>query len=130
MEERYFKNSEAALKMAASELRRKLKQGVVPSKSLGDYLVNEQLHWANPLLYLECVETNRDSTKIWITVGDRDPVMQDSLRVAKCLKHHPDGLVELRIFSGEGHVFHLFPWKKRWKEYWQELSVFLSDTSI
>jgi acetyl esterase len=96
-----------------------------------DYCMPRGPHDATPSLVDPLVVLERSSAPeralpaFLATVGDRDPLAEDTLRLSRALRR-VGGRCDTRTYSGGVHGFHtLFPWQKRSIECWNDHHRFL-----
>lgn len=92
-------------------------------------------HWglADPLLILEELaakdgKIQSEFPELMIPVGDRDPVLDDSVRLARVFEKL--GLKpRLEIYPKGPHSFYAMPWHSQYKRCWADIARFLSRAS-
>lgn len=95
-----------------------------------EYLANKEgmyTQLASPLVFLESSETtSRPFPPAYITVGTKDPIAEDSYRMARALNRR--GITyQLDVYRGEPHAFHALVWREAAKQCWQAQFTFLSE---
>jgi len=98
---------------------------------LGDLAGDEAAtELADPLRILEGdARPVRPLPPIFASVGDQDPLLDDTLRLAFAL----DDLGadrEARVYERQGHAFQLFTWRREAKRSWNETFDFLRDRGL
>jgi acetyl esterase len=95
-----------------------------------DYLGDHpSAHMADPLLLLEeGVDLHRELPPFLITVGTRDPLLDDTRRLAAALDQL-EVRCETRYYPGEGHAFQALVWRPRAKEWWGHSLRFLDEVA-
>jgi acetyl esterase len=94
-----------------------------------EYLAGQRdaaaLELADPLRVLEGHQRwQRPLPPFFIPIGTRDPVLDDSRRLAAALQ--AQGVeAELRYYRGEVHAFHAFLWRERARKCWRDKFAFL-----
>ncbi len=90
----------------------------------------EQTDWglANPLVEIEKlahkgIPLPKGFPEIWVPVGDRDPVIGDSERLAMALQDLGQ-TDRLKIYPNEGHAFYALPFRKGAKAFWLDAIQF------
>ena len=86
---------------------------------------------ADPLVELEKLAQNNqplpeDFPQIFIPVGDRDPVIGDSIRLAQVLEKLGQKN-RLKVYTNEGHAFYVMPFRKKFKDCWEDIFSFLNS---
>lgn len=86
----------------------------------------QALELADPLRVLERPQGwERPLPPFFIPIGTRDPVLDDSRRLAAALQ--AQGVqAELRYYQGEVHAFHAFLWRERARQCWRDKFAFLA----
>jgi acetyl esterase len=81
---------------------------------------------ADPLLFLESdARPERPLPAVYIPVGTRDPLLDDSRRLAIALeKRRAD--VEAKYYDGEHHAFHALIWRSAARRCWRDTFEFLA----
>lgn len=84
--------------------------------------------WANPLTLLESFEApealERPLPPFFAPVGTRDPLLDDTRRLAHALRRLNTPIVE-RYYPGEVHAFHAFVWREQARRCWEDTYAFL-----
>jgi acetyl esterase len=81
---------------------------------------------ADPLRVVETTTPDREPIPCFLPVGDRDPLMDDSHRMAAALRRW-GGRAEARSYAGGTHAFHAFVWNRRARECWGDMFRFLDE---
>jgi acetyl esterase len=80
---------------------------------------------ADPLLILEGGAPERPFPATFASVGTRDPMMHDTLRLERALARH--GVrVEARTYHGEPHAFQALTFRRAVQEQWRSVFEFLT----
>jgi acetyl esterase len=80
---------------------------------------------ADPLPFFESGRPpDRDLPAFFIPVGTRDPLLDDTRRLAHALEHM-DVPVEARYYKGEIHAFHAMVWRRPARRCWRDMFGFL-----
>jgi len=86
---------------------------------------------ADPLVEIEKFVKRNEALpenfpQIFVPVGDRDPVIGDSIRLASALEllGQKD---RLKIYAGEGHAFYVMPFRKKTRACWDDIFKFLNS---
>ncbi len=80
---------------------------------------------ADPLRVLERIErTDRPLPPIFAAVGTRDPLLDDTRRLAHAA-NRLGGWCDDRYYEGELHTFHALMWRDNARKYWTDLFDFL-----
>ncbi len=83
------------------------------------------LDFADPLLWAERASPpKRPLPAFFLPVGTRDPVLDDTRRMAKALRDL-GAVAEDRYYVGEVHAFHAFAFRKRARQCWADTYAFL-----
>lgn len=81
---------------------------------------------ADPLRVLEAATaSDRPLPPFFLSVGDRDPLVDDSVRLSRAL----DRLGvrnSLRIYGGQSHAFQMMTWQPTTRRSWQDTFAFLT----
>ncbi len=81
---------------------------------------------ASPLAVLErATPPERELPAFFVPVGTRDPLMDDTRRLAKALERHGAD-VEAKYYDGEPHAFHAFIWRSAARQCWRDTFDFLA----
>ena len=85
---------------------------------------------ADPLLVIEDLVKNQKPLpdqfpKIFVPVGDADPVRGDSIRLSQALENLGQKNT-LKTYPGEVHAFYVLPFSKRAGECWVDILAFLN----
>lgn len=90
-------------------------------RELGD------LSFADPLVFLESeAEPTRSFPPVFAPVGSRDPIRDDSRRLATALTRR--GVrCDAPVYQGEHHAFHAFRFRPQARRAWQDTFTFLDD---
>jgi acetyl esterase len=86
---------------------------------------------AEPLLFLERqlrlgVKAKRPFPKVFSFVGTKDPIMGDTQRLHEALL--ASGAVsQMKLYAGQGHAFHLMPWKTATKQAMHDMFEFAAE---
>lgn len=79
---------------------------------------------ADPVCVVEQHAPDRPAPPFFLPCGTRDPLIEDSRRMAAALRAH--GVpAELREYAGEVHAFHAFYWLNSSRRCWAEMHAFL-----
>jgi acetyl esterase len=65
--------------------------------------------------------------KVFIPVGERDPVLEDSIRLSKVLEHEKIAH-ELKIYPESTHGFYALPWDPEAARCWSDIGRFLHQS--
>jgi acetyl esterase len=92
--------------------------------------VNQQM--ADPVVILEQLAKQnkflpKNFPKIFIPVGDRDPIYQDSVRLHQVMQKL-NSPVQFQSYAKVGHGFYLLPLGKAVRQVWSDISIFLKST--
>jgi acetyl esterase len=84
---------------------------------------------ANPLIEIEKLAADKKSLptgfpKVFAPVGENDPIINDSERLAIAMKTLGQPNV-LKVYAGQGHAFNVFPFKKAAVECWNDIVQFM-----
>lgn len=79
---------------------------------------------ADPLRVVESAPPDRAPPPFFLPVGTRDPLLDDTRRMARALRGH-GVLAEDRYYPGEVHAFHAFVWRAAARRCWQDTYSFL-----
>ena len=94
---------------------------------LGDRAHGPEIDFADPLTWLERSEApHRPFPPFFLPVGTKDPLLDDTRRLAKALRDH-GAVAEDRYYEGEVHAFHAFPFLKNARRCWQDSYAFLDQ---
>lgn len=100
-------------------------QAVCERYTLGSQTEDLDLGLASPLAVLESdLQLVRPLPPFFITCGQADPILSDSLRLHAALRAR-GAAVRLRLYPHEGHAFQAMPWRKRAKDHWRDTVAFL-----
>lgn len=80
---------------------------------------------ADPLIVLERETPSRALPSFFIPVGSRDPLVDDSRRLERALRHHGVD-AEAKYYDDEPHSFHAFLWRRKARVCWGDTFGFLS----
>lgn len=82
---------------------------------------------ADPLRFLEEADSpDRPLPAIFAPCGTRDPVKDDTRRLAEALTRY-DSFSDVKWYSGGIHAFHAFIWSKQAEECWEDQLRFLRE---
>lgn len=81
---------------------------------------------ADPLLLLERAAPARPLPPIFAFAGTRDPLLDDTRRLAGALRRHGSPH-RVRYYPGELHAFHALSWRAQARRCWSELFDFLDE---
>ena len=79
---------------------------------------------ADPLLMMEEEEPERPLPPFFLPVGTRDPILDDTRRMAAAVARH-GGVAEARYYPGEAHAFHALLWRRQARACWRDMLQFL-----
>ena len=107
---------------------RMIQKNYLPQSLKGD----TRPHWglADPLCILEDlaeqgIKMTGTFPEVFIPVGERDPVLDDSVRLAKVLERLGQK-PKLKIYPGAPHSFYAMPWNNQYANCWKDIEEFLS----
>lgn len=122
--ERFMRNSSVPWSMTAFEndYIGLVSEAYLPGgRELG---ANTQL--ADPLCIMESNDMPaRSLPAFFVPVGTRDPILDDSRRLAQALERRGAD-VEAKYYDGELHAFHAFIWRKNARACWRDTFDFLA----
>ncbi len=84
---------------------------------------------ADPVVILETraksqLDLAKNFPEVFIPVGDRDPVLDDSLRLERALQAL--GVrAQAKVYGRAPHSFYAMPWHSQYKNCWDDIRVFL-----
>ena len=82
---------------------------------------------ADPLLIIEeGFERSRPLPPFFLTVGTRDPILDDTRRLDAALQDLGVSS-QVRYYKGELHAFHALVWRPKAKEWWRDSYAFLDE---
>lgn len=94
------------------------------------YAERRSERWANPLTLIESLESpealERPLPPFFTPVGTRDPILDDTRRLARALRRLNTPVVE-RYYPGEVHAFHAFVWREQARRCWEDTFAFLQQ---
>lgn len=83
------------------------------------------LDLADPLVVLERdTPSDRPLPAYFVTVGGKDPLVDDTLRLARALERRGAD-VESKVYPGQPHAFHAYIWSKVARQAWRDSFGFL-----
>lgn len=82
---------------------------------------------ADPLTVVEAGAPDAAAPPFFLAVGTRDPLLQDTERMAAALERHGIPTVA-RYYPRQIHAFHAFVWSRAARDCWAETFTFLADT--
>lgn len=95
---------------------------LLPADGVGD----ELRALVDPLLFLErSGPPQQPLPAFFVPVGTRDPLLDDSRRLAAALKHLGADC-DARYYEGEIHAFHTLLWRRNAQRCWQDIFSFLN----
>ena len=89
----------------------------------------EALFLADPLRLIEEQKPARPLPPLFVFVGTRDFLLDDSRRLHAAVQAH-GGPSELHIYPDEIHAFHALPWRPATRSCWAEKRRFLSELGL
>ncbi|TXD37862.1 alpha/beta hydrolase [Lujinxingia vulgaris] len=94
------------------------------------YAQRRSERWANPLILIESLAGPeafaRPLPPFFTPVGTRDPILDDTRRLAKALRRLETPVVD-RYYPGEVHAFHAFVWREQARRCWEDTFAFLQQ---
>ena len=84
---------------------------------------------ADPLLVFEAgQEAARPWPRFFLPVGTRDPILDDTRRLAVALERS-GARAELRCYPGGVHAFHAMIWQRRARDCWRDVLGFVEEVA-
>lgn len=88
--------------------------------------LDAEVSLADPLKVVESAAPDRPPPAFFLPVGTRDPLLDDTRRMARALRAH-GAVAEDRYYPGEVHAFHAFVWRPAAQRCWRETYAFLDQ---
>jgi acetyl esterase len=81
---------------------------------------------ADPLCIIENETPSRLLPPAFLPVGGRDPLQQDTHRMAEALAYRGTEAIE-RVYPGEMHAFHALLFRRHARQCWKEMIAFMDE---
>ncbi len=94
-----------------------------------DSATASDLDLANPLLLIERQKPDRPLPPFFAPVGTRDPLLDDSRRLAAAIRGH-GGSAQAAYYQGEIHAFHAMAWRPNALKCWRDTFAFLDRAML